>query len=77
MTTKCQRWVLPPNFKTTFASDWSHIMAKQKKRKLRSRVTIKLTRAMASALQDRVESGLYGRTIEDVADRLLCESLRR
>lgn len=47
--------------------------------KVKSRPTlivIALTPAMHYALTNRRDSGLFGATIEDVAERLLCEAIR-
>lgn len=71
-------WTLPVNYFTTFDKHWHKIMSNhnRKKKKLPKKLSLRLTRAMAEALDARLETGLYGKNLEEVANRLLCEALR-
>lgn len=74
-----KEWKLPSNYKMKFDPEWRQIAAVNKlpkRRRLPKRITIKLTRQLAELLFHRLERGLYGRTIEEVAERLLCEAVR-
>jgi len=68
-----ERWVVPRTFKTTFAKQWRQIMAKQSKIKLPKVIKYKPNKRIQENLASKLESGLYGRTYEEVIDRIVCK----
>lgn len=51
--------------------------AKARKALPRIHLTIEISGSVARELERRVETGLYGVTLSDAAERILCEGLRQ